>query len=188
MITTSDIRKGLCIKFSNDIYKIIEFLHVKPGKGPAFVRTKLKSVSTGKVVDNTFSAGHKIDDVRVENRKYQFLYKDGETYHFMNNDDYNQIEVDKSQIESDLFLKEGLTVTIIVNSENSNILSVEIPQNVVLEVVSSEPGVKGNTATNATKIATLETGANINVPLFINEGDLIKVDTDKGVYLERIKK
>ena len=188
MITTSDIRKGLCIKFSNDIYKIIEFLHVKPGKGPAFVRTKLKSVSTGKVVDNTFSAGHKIDDVRVENRKYQFLYKDGETYHFMNNDDYNQIEVDKSQIESDLFLKEGLTVTIIVNSENSNILSVEIPQNVVLEVISSEPGVKGNTATNATKIATLETGANINVPLFINEGDLIKVDTDKGVYLERIKK
>ena len=117
MITTSDIRKGLCIRYSNDIYKIIEFLHVKPGKGPAFVRTKLKSVSTGKVVDNTFTAGHKIDDVRVENRKYQFLYKDGETYHFMNNEDYNQIEVDKSQIESDVFLKEGLVVTIIVNSE-----------------------------------------------------------------------
>ena len=188
MITTSDIRKGLCIRYSNDIYKIIEFLHVKPGKGPAFVRTKLKSVSTGKVVDNTFTAGHKIDNVRVENRKYQFLYKDGETYHFMNNEDYNQIEVDKSQIESDLFLKEGLTVTIIVNSENSNILSVEMPQNVVLEVVSSEPGVKGNTATNATKSAKLETGAMINVPLFINEGDLIKVDTDKGVYLERMKK
>ena len=106
----------------------------------------------------------------------------------MNNDDYNQIEVDKSQIESDLFLKEGLTVTIIVNSESLNILSVEMPQNVVLEVISSEPGVKGNTATNATKNAKLETGANINVPLFINEGDLIKVDTDKGVYLERIKK
>ena len=188
MITTSDIRKGLCIRYSNDIYKIIEFLHVKPGKGPAFVRTKLKSVSTGKVVDNTFTAGHKIDDVRVENRKYQFLYKDGETYHFMNNEDYNQIEVDKSQIESDLFLKEGLIVTIIVNSENSNILSVEMPQNVVLEVVSSEPGVKGNTATNATKSAKLETGAMINVPLFINEGDLIKVDTDKCVYLERMKK
>ena len=106
----------------------------------------------------------------------------------MNNDDYNQIEVDKSQIESDLFLKEGLTVTIIVNSESLNILCVEMPQNVVLEVISSEPGVKGNTATNATKNAKLETGANINVPLFINEGDLIKVDTDKGVYLERMKK
>jgi elongation factor P len=187
MITTSDIKKGLCIKYSNDIYKIIEFLHVKPGKGPAFVRTKLKSVSTGKVVDNTFSAGHKIDDVRVENRKYQFLYKDGDTYHFMNNDDYNQIEVDKSQIDSDSFLKEGAVVTIIINSENSNILAVDMPQNVVLEVVESEPGVKGNTATNATKIAKLETGAKINVPLFINEGDKIKVDTDKGVYLERIK-
>ena len=187
MITTSDIKKGLCIKYSNDIYKIIEFLHVKPGKGPAFVRTKLKSVSTGKVVDNTFSAGHKIDDVRVENRKYQFLYNDGDTYHFMNNDDYNQIEVDKSQIDSDSFLKEGAVVTIIINSENSNILAVDMPQNVVLEVVESEPGVKGNTATNATKIAKLETGAKINVPLFINEGDKIKVDTDKGVYLERIK-
>jgi elongation factor P len=187
MITTSDIKKGLCIKYSNDIYKIIEFLHVKPGKGPAFVRTKLKSVSTGKVVDNTFSAGHKIDDVRVENRKYQFLYKDGDTYHFMNNDDYNQIEVDKSQIDSDSFLKEGAVVTIVINSENSNILAVDMPQNVVLEVVESEPGVKGNTATNATKIAKLETGAKINVPLFINEGDKIKVDTDKGVYLERIK-
>ena len=187
MISTSDIKKGLCIKYSNDIYKIIEFLHVKPGKGPAFVRTKLKSVSTGKVVDNTFSAGHKIDDVRVENRKYQFLYKDGDTYHFMNNDDYNQIEVDKSQIDSDSFLKEGAVVTIIINSENSNILAVDMPQNVILEVVESEPGVKGNTATNATKIAKLETGAKINVPLFINEGDKIKVDTDKGVYLERIK-
>ena len=187
MITTSDIKKGLCIKYSNDIYKIIEFLHVKPGKCPAFVRTKLKSVSTGKVVDNTFSAGHKIDDVSVENRKYQFLYKDGDTYHFMNNDDYNQIEVDKSQIDSDSFLKEGAVVTIIINSENSNILAVDMPQNVVLEVVESEPGVKGNTATNATKIAKLETGAKINVPLFINEGDKIKVDTDKGVYLERIK-
>ena len=187
MITTSDIRKGLCIRYSNDIYKIIEFLHVKPGKGPAFVRTKLKSVSTGKVVDNTFTAGHKIDDVRVENRKYQFLYKDAETYHFMNSDDYNQIEVDKSQIESDIFLKEGLIVTIIVIADDSNILSVEMPQNVVLEVISSEPGVKGNTATNATKNAKLETGAEINVPLFINEGDKVKVDTEKGVYLERIK-
>ena len=105
----------------------------------------------------------------------------------MNNDDYNQIEVDKSQIDSDSFLKEGAVVTIIINSENSNILAVDMPQNVVLEVVESEPGVKGNTATNATKIAKLETGAKINVPLFINEGDKIKVDTDKGVYLERIK-
>ena len=187
MSTTADIRNGLCIKFNHDIYKIIGFLHVKPGKGPAFVRTKIKSVTTGKVIDKTFPSGHKIDDVRVENRKYQFLYTDGDTFHFMNNDDYNQIEVNKNQIESVKFLKEGLIVTIIINTENSNILSVEMPQNVILEVSSSEPGVKGNTATNATKSAKLETGAEINVPLFINEGDKIKVDTEKGIYLERIK-
>ena len=187
MISTSDIRKGLCIKYSNDIYKIIEFLHVKPGKGPAFVRTKLKSVSSGKVIDNTFTAGHKIDDVRVENRKYQYLYNDGETFHFMNTEDFNQIEVNKLIIEGRKFLKEGAVVTIIINTENSNILSVEIPQSVILEVISSSPGVKGNTATNATKIAVLETGVEINVPLFINEGDKVKVDTEKGNYLERIK-
>ena len=187
MISTSDIKKGICIKYSNDIYKIIEFLHVKPGKGPAFVRTKLKSVSSGKVIDNTFSAGHKIDDVRVENRKYQYLYNDGETFHFMNTEDFNQIEVNKLIIEGRKFLKEGAVVTIIINTENSNILSVEIPQSVILDVISSSPGVKGNTATNATKIAVLETGVEINVPLFINEGDKVKVDTEKGNYLERIK-
>ena len=187
MISTSEIKKGLCIKYSNDIYKIIEFLHVKPGKGPAFVRTKLKSVSSGKVVDNTFAAGHKIDDVRVENRKYQYLYNDGETFHFMNTEDFNQIEVNKSIIEGRKFLKEGTIVTIIINTENSDILSVEIPQSVILEIISSDPGVKGNTATNATKIAVLETGLEINVPLFIDEGDKVKVDTEKGNYLERIK-
>ena len=187
MISTSDIRKGLCIKYSNDIYKIIEFLHVKPGKGPAFVRTKLKSVSSGKVIDNTFTAGHKIDDVRVENRKYQYLYSDGETFHFMNTEDFNQIEVNESIIEGRNFLKEGTIVTIIINTENSDILSVEIPQSVILEIISSDPGVKGNTATNATKIAVLETGVEINVPLFIDEGDKVKVDTEKGNYLERIK-
>ena len=187
MISTSDIRKGLCIKYSNDIYKIIEFLHVKPGKGPAFVRTKLKSVSSGKVIDNTFTAGHKIDDVRVENRKYQYLYNDGETFHFMNTEDFNQIEVNESIIEGRNFLKEGTIVTIIINTENSDILSVEIPQSVILEIISSDPGVKGNTATNATKIAVLETGVEINVPLFIDEGDKVKVDTEKGNYLERIK-
>ena len=187
MASTSDIKKGLCIKLNSDIYNIKEFLHVKPGKGPAFVRTKIKSVTTGKVIDKTFPSGHKIEDIRVENRKYQFLYSDGDTYHFMNNEDYNQIEVSRNQIDSVKFLKEGLLVTIIINTENSNVLSVEMPQNVILEVLSSEPGVKGNTATNATKPAKLETGAEINVPLFINEGDKIKVDTEKGIYIERIK-
>jgi len=187
MATTSDIRKGLCIRYNNDIYKIVEFLHVKPGKGPAFVRTKLKSISTGKVIDNTFSAGHKIDDVRVETRNYQFLYADGSTYHFMNTDDYNQIALQESALDAPQLLKEGEVVTIMFNTEDSMPLSVDMPASVVLEVTHTEPGVKGNTATNASKPATVETGARVNVPLFINEGDRIKIDTEKGTYMERAK-
>ena len=188
MATSSDIRKGLCIKYSNDIYKIIEFLHVKPGKGPAFVRTKLKSVTTGKVIDNTFSAGHKIDDVRVETHKFQFLYNEGEFYHFMNTEDYSQIQLVKSALDTPELMKEGEVVTVLINTEDDAPLSVDMPAHVTLEVVSTEPGVKGNTATNATKPAKVETGAEINVPLFINEGDLIRIDTDKGQYQERVKK
>lgn len=187
MATTSDIRKGLCIHYNNDIYKIIEFLHVKPGKGPAFVRTKLKSVTSGKVVDNTFSAGHKIEDVRVETRKYQFLYAEGDTYHFMNTEDYNQIELQEGILDQPKLMKEGEVVTVMINTEDNSPLSVEMPASVVLEITHTEPGVKGNTATNATKPATAETGATINVPLFINEGDKIKVDTEKGTYIERVK-
>lgn len=187
MASTSDIRKGLCIKYNHDIFKIIEFLHVKPGKGPAFVRTKLKSVTTGKVIDNTFSAGHKIDDVRVETRSYQYLYADGDTYHFMNTSDYNQISLQKKSLDAPDLLKEGVVVTILFNTEDSMPLSVDMPASVVLEVTHAEPGVKGNTATNATKPATVETGAKVNVPLFINEGDKIKVDTEKGNYMERVK-
>lgn len=187
MASTSDIRKGLCIKYNHDIFKIIEFLHVKPGKGPAFVRTKLKSVTTGKVIDNTFSAGHKIEDVRVETRSYQYLYAEGDTFHFMNTDDYNQITLEKSSLDAPDLLKEGEVVTILFNTEDSMPLSVDMPASVILEVTHAEPGVKGNTATNATKPATVETGARINVPLFINEGDKIKVDTEKGAYMERVK-
>lgn len=187
MATTSDIRKGLCIKYSNDIFKIIEFLHVKPGKGPAFVRTKLKSVTTGKVIDNTFSAGHKIEDIRVETQKYQYLYNEGDQFHFMNTDDYNQISIDKKILEIPDLLKEGELVSISINTEDGMPLSADMPASVILEVTHTEPGVKGNTATNATKPATMETGASVNVPLFINEGDKIKVDTEKGQYIERIK-
>ena len=187
MATTSDIRKGLCIKYNHDIYKIIEFLHVKPGKGPAFVRTKLKSVTNGKVIDNTFPSGHKIEEVKVITNQYQYLYNDSDYFHFMNNDDYNQITIDKNKIDYPDLLKEGENVTIIINTEDNSPLSVDMPLSVVLEVTHTEPGVKGNTATNATKPATLETGATINVPLFINEGDKVKIDTEKGQYLERIK-
>ena len=175
MASTSDIRKGLCIRYNNDIYKIIEFLHVKPGKGPAFVRTKLKSISTGKVLDNTFSGGAKIEDVRVETRSYQFLYAEGENYHFMNTDDYNQITLQESSLDAPDLLKEGEVVTILFNTEDSMPLSVDMPASVILEVTYAEPGVKGNTATNATKPAKVE------------KGDKIKIDTEKGAYMERVK-
>ena len=187
MATTSDIRNGLCIKHNNDIFKVIEFLHVKPGKGPAFVRTKMKSVTTGKVLDNTFSAGHKIEDVRVETHKFQYLYPEGDMFHFMNVEDYNQIMLNSNTIDNPGLMKEGEVVTILINSEDDMPLSVDLPASVILEVTSTEPGIKGNTATNATKPATVETGASIMVPLFINEGDKIKVETVKGAYKERVK-
>ena len=187
MASTSDIRNGLCIVFNHDTYKIIEFQHVKPGKGPAFVRTKLKSLTNGKVVDNTFSAGHKIEEVRVETRKYQYLYSEGDTYHFMNVVDYDQITLEKEVLDAPDLLKEGEKVTIIVRTEDELPLAVEMPLSVILEVTHTEPGIKGNTATNATKPATVETGAKVNVPLFINEGDKIKVTTEKGIYQERVK-
>ena len=187
MASTSDIRNGLCIRYNHDIFKIIEFLHVKPGKGPAFVRTKMKSVTNGKVIDNTFSAGHKIEEVRVETHKFQFLYNDGETFHFMNTADYSQIELQKAVLDSPDLMKEGEVVTVLINTEDSSPLSVDLPASVILEVTATEPGIKGNTATNATKPATVETGATVMVPLFINEGDKIKVETVKGSYKERIK-
>ncbi|MBE7630129.1 elongation factor P [Tenacibaculum piscium] len=187
MATTSDIKNGLCMRYNNDIYKVVEFLHVKPGKGPAFVRTKLKSVTNGKVVDNTFPSGRKIDDVRVETHKFQYLYKEGETFHFMNQEDYSQITLEKSALDAPELMKEGEVVTIIINSEDQMPLSVDMPASVILEVTHTEPGVKGNTATNATKPATVESGAIVNVPLFINEGDKIKVETTKGTYQERVK-
>jgi len=187
MGNTSDIKKGLCIEFNNDTYKIIEFMHVKPGKGPAFVRTKLRSLTTGKVLDNTFSAGNKIEEVRVETRKYQYLYPEGDMYHFMNTDDYNQIALERQALDTPELLKEGEIVTIIIRTSDELPLAVEMPSHVYLEVAHTEPGIKGNTATNATKPATMETGAKVNVPLFINEGDKIKIDTEKGSYIERVK-
>ncbi|WP_125720657.1 elongation factor P [Flavobacterium ustbae] len=187
MASTSDIRNGLCIKFNHDIYKIIEFLHVKPGKGPAFVRTKLKSLTSGKVLDNTFSAGHKIDTIRVETHTFQFLYPEGDEFHFMNAETFEQISLNKNILDAPDLLKEGTNVMVQINTETDLPLSVDMPASVILEVTYAEPGVKGNTATNATKNATVETGANINVPLFINEGDKIKIDTASGSYMERVK-
>ena len=174
MANTSDIRNGLCINYNNDVYKVVEFLHVKPGKGPAFVRTKLKSLTNGKVLDNTFPAGHKIDVVRVERRNFQFLYKDGPDFHFMDNETYEQTMIDENMIENGDLLKDGEVVEILFHAADETPLTIDLPQHIVLEVTYTEPGVRGDTATNVTKPATVETGAEIKVPIFINEGDNIK--------------
>ncbi len=187
MATTADIRKGLCIEFNNDIYYIVDFQHVKPGKGNAFVRTKLKSLTSGKVVDNTFQSGHTITDVRVERRKFQFLYKDDMGYNFMNNETFEQVSVQEAMIERAELMKEGLEVEILMHAVQDVPLSVELPQYVILEVTYTEPGLRGDTATNTLKNATVETGAEVKVPLFIDTGEKVKIDTATGAYVERAK-
>lgn len=187
MASTADIRNGLCIEFKHGLYIVTEFQHVKPGKGPAFVRTKLKNVKTGKVIDNTFSSGHKITTARVERRTHQFLYKDDFGCHFMDNNTYEQITIAEDMIAGEKFMKDGQTVEILIHAETEEPLTCELPASVVLQVTYTEPGVKGDTATNATKPATLETGAEIQVPLFINQDETIKVDTKEGSYIERVK-
>ena len=186
MADTSDFRNGLIIKFKNDLYSITEFQHVKPGKGGAFVRTTLKNLRTGKVLDNTFRAGEGIEIVRVERRKYQFLYKEGNFFVCMDNDTYEQINIPVELFGTgEKYLKEGEEIDILFNG--SDIINVEIPIFVSLKVIHTEPGLKGNTATGALKPVKLETGANINVPLFIEINDILRVDTRTGEYVERIK-
>ena len=187
MANTSDIKNGLVIEFNHDLFGVIDFQHVKPGKGPAFVRTKLKSLTTGKVIDNTFSAGHKITTARVERHKYQFLYKDDMGYHFMDTNTYEQFPVEEHLIDSPQFLKDGEEVEVLIHTEQDRILGVELPQHVTLQITYTEPGIKGDTATNATKAAEMETGVTIQVPLFINQDEVIKIDTKSGNYVERVK-
>lgn len=188
MATTSDIRNGLCIEMNNGLWQIIEFQHVKPGKGPAFVRTKLRNLSTGKVIDKTIPAGHKINDVRVERRTYQYLYNDDMGYHFMNQKTYDQVNLVKDLINAPQFLREGDNVEILFHANKEQALSCDLPAHVIMEITYTEPGVKGDTATNVTKPATVETGATVNVPGFIKEGDKIKIDTRNSSYVERVKK
>lgn len=187
MATTSDFRNGLIIEHNGELFTIVEFQHVKPGKGAAFVRTKLKNVKTGKVLPNTFNAGVKINIQRVERRSYQYLYNDGTDYHFMNQETYEQIQLAGELISAPDFLKEGQEVEITYHAESESYLACELPAYVTLEITYTEPGERGNTATNVMKDATVETGANVKVPLFINTGDLIKVDTRTGEYSERVK-
>ncbi len=187
MATTADFKNGLCIEYNNDLYTIVSFQHVKPGKGGAFVRTKLKSLTTSKVIEHTFIAGTKIQTARIETNRYQFLYKESNIYHFMNNDTYEQIAIEKIYINAPQFLKEGQQLDILSHSEKDKIISCELPSFVKLEIAYTEPGFKGNTATKTLKPAKLETGAQIQVPLFINNGDMVKIDTRTGNYSERVK-
>lgn len=187
MATTADIRNGLVIEFNHDLYSVVEFQHVKPGKGPAFVRTKLKSVRTGKVVDNTFSAGHKISTARVVRRPYQFLYKDDMGYNFMDNETFEQVSIQENFINAPQFLHDGQVCEVIIHEEQEEILGCELPLHVEVTVTYTEPGIKGDTATNASKPATIDTGATVQVPLFINQDERIKIDTTKGAYVERVK-
>jgi len=187
MASTADIRNGLMIRFNNDIYQVVEFLHVKPGKGNAFVRTKLKSVTNGRVLENTFPSGAKLDEVRVERRKYQYLYPEGDMLVFMNNDTFEQINVAPHLLETTDFLQEGQEVDIAIETDTDQVLAVDLPQYVVMEVTYTEPGIKGDTATNTLKPATVETGAQVRVPLFIGQGERIKVDTRTREYVERVK-
>ena len=187
MANTSDIKNGLCLVFKDSLYVVTEFQHVKPGKGPAFVRTKLKNVKTGKVIDNTFSAGHKIETARVETHKHQFLYSDELGFHFMHDQTYEQITLDEAMVPNPDLLKDGEKVDILIHSELDIPLTCELPRAVELEVTYTEPGLKGDTATNATKPAKMETGAEIQVPLFINEGEKIRIDTTSRSYMERVK-
>ena len=185
MVSAGDFRNGLTFEMDGSVMQIIEFQHVKPGKGAAFVRTKLRNVITGAVVETTFNPTAKFPTAVVERKDMEYSYNDGDLYYFMDLETYDQVPLNADKLPDNFkFVKEGMTVRLV--SYKGNVFSVEPPMFVELLVTQSEPGVKGNTATNATKPATLETGAEIKVPMFINEGDVLKIDTRTGEYLERV--
>ena len=187
MIKSQDIKKGTCIRMDGKLYFCIDFLHVKPGKGNTIMRTTLKDVVSGRVLEKRFNIGEALEDVRVERRPYQYLYMDGADYIFMNQETYDQVPIGKDLITGVDFMKESDIVEVVSDADTNTILYAEMPVKTNLRITHSEPGIKGDTATNATKPATLETGVDVRVPLFINEGDLIQVDTRDGSYLQRVK-
>ena len=187
MINSQDIKIGTCISLDGKLYFCIEFLHVKPGKGNTFMRTKLKDVVDGYVLERRFNIGEKLEDVRVERRPYQYLYKEGEDYIFMNQETFEQIPIAHDLINGVDFMKESEIVEVVTDASSETVLFADVPTKVVLKITYTEPGLKGDTATNATKPATVETGAEIRVPLFINEGETVEVDTRDGSYLGRVK-
>ena len=188
MATTADFRNGLCLEYNNDLYTIVQFQHVKPGKGPAFVRTKMKSLTTGKVIENTFSAGVKVTTARVERRPYQYLYTDDLGLNFMHLETFEQISIQAEMIENADLMKEGQSVEIVVHADTETPLTVDLPPFVELQVTYTEPGVRGDTSSSSSlKAATIETGTTIMVPLFCEEGTKIRINTQDNSYMERVK-
>lgn len=187
MAGISDIRNGLCFRYNSDIYSVVEFQHVKMGRGAAFVRVKMKSLTSGKVIENSFNGSAKLEEIRVERRVFQYLYADGDSLVFMNNETFEQIFLTREAITSFDLLEEGDTVEILLNAQDETPLTIEMPKHVVREVTYTEPGLKGDTATNTLKPATVAGGAELRVPLFINIGDKVKIDTTSRSYVERVK-
>ena len=187
MINAQDIKNGVCIRLDNQLYFCIEFLHVKPGKGNTFMRTKLKNVVDGRVLERRFNIGEKLEDVRVERRPYQYLYMDGDDAIFMNQETFDQLPINKEIVSGSAFMKEGDVVDVVTDASTESVLYAEMPIKTVLEVTYTEPGVKGDTATNTLKPATVESGAEVRVPLFINVGEKIEIDTRDGSYVGRVR-
>ena len=187
MINAQDIKIGTCIRMDGRLYFCIDFLHVKPGKGNTFMRTKLKDVVDGRVLERRFNIGEKLEDVRVEHRPYQYLYADGDDCIFMNQENYEQIPIAKASISGSDFMKEGDIVEVVSDASTDTVLYAEMPTKVTLEITYTEPGIKGDTATNTLKPATVETGATVRVPLFIDNNETIEVDTRDGSYVGRVR-
>ncbi|MDX1618531.1 MAG: elongation factor P [Balneolaceae bacterium] len=186
-IDTSDFRTGMVIDVENELYSIVDYQHVKPGKGGAFIRTKLKGVVNDKTIEKTFRSGENLMEIRVERHPYQFLYSEENLYYFMHLDTYEQIPVNEENVKKPQFIAEGQECTLVIDTDNENVLYAEPPDHLVSEVVKTDPGIRGDTAQGGSKPATLESGATVQVPLFINEGDEIKVDTRTSEYIERVK-
>lgn len=186
MVSTSEFRNGLVMLLEGDLYTIVEFQHVKPGKGGAFVRTRIKNIKTGRVLDKTFRSGDKVEDVRLETKTFQFLYKSDQDYAFMDTSSYDQITLSAEVVgDGHVYMKENLEVEVVYHGDTA--IGVNIPNFVDLKIVKTDPGLKGDTVSGATKPATLESGAIVQVPLFLSEGTVIKVDTRTGIYVERVK-
>lgn len=187
MINSQDIKNGTCIRLDGKLYFCVEFLHVKPGKGNTFMRTKLKDVVKGGILDRRFNIDEKLEDVRVERRPYQYSYREGEHYHFLNQETWEDVIIDKELINGVDFLKEEEIVDVVSDASTDTVLFADVPVKVQSKVTYTEPGVKGDTATNTLKPATVETGAEVRVPLFINEGEIIEVNTQDGSYVGRVR-